>query len=179
MKAILTGAAALAAAALACPAAALALDQPVTGTTTSSIGLSAPTTAAFGVSLSPGSTVDSTGGTVTAVDTSPSWTITVKDGAASGANGKMDASTPGVGSCLHSPNELTNALSVSVVPAVTNNAIASTTRTLSSVDQAVASATAVPLAANVFTTTFTQAVGSTEALQAGCIYTMTATYTIA
>ncbi|HEY8638005.1 MAG TPA: hypothetical protein VIL64_02095 [Solirubrobacteraceae bacterium] len=174
-KFIVAGATA-AVAALAAPGSALALDQPVTGTTATTIALSAPTTATFGVGLSPGSTANSTGGTVTAADTNSSWTLSAKDGAAVGANGKMDAAALG---CTNSPAELANALGITVTPVVANAAITPTARSLSSLDQTVASATAVPLAATVFTTAFSQAVGSSEALQAGCVYSLTATYTLA
>lgn len=168
-----------AAAALLTPAAASAtqhtLSQAVSGTTATSIALSVPTAAAFATNFAPGNTANSTGGTITAVSTSPSWTLAAKDGATLGANGKMDAAATG---CANSAAELANALSLSVVPAVANAAITSTTRSLTGADQTVASATAAPLASTVFNTNFSQTIGASELLQAGCVYSLTATYTL-
>lgn len=161
---------------------AMALDQTVTGTAASSIALSVPTPAAFATSFTPGSTSASTGGTVTAVSTSPSWTLAAKDGAPGATTaGKMDAATPGVGTCANSANELGNALSLGVAPVVANGAITGTAGspvTLSGSDQTVASASAVTLAATVFNTNFSQTIGAAELLQSGCLYTLTTTYTL-
>jgi hypothetical protein len=155
---------------------ALALDQVVSGTTGTSLALSVPTPAVFATNFAPGNTATSTGGTLTAVSTNPSWTLSAKDGAASGANGKMDAAAIG---CATSPSELASALSLDTVPAVPNGSITSVTRSLTGSNQTVASATAVPLAASVFNTNYSQPIGAGEPLQAGCVYSLTTTFTLA
>ncbi len=151
-----------------------ALDQLVSGTTLSTLALTAATPAVFS-SLSPGSTATSTGGTLIATSTSPSWSITVKDQAA-GAPGHLVAA--GVG-CTGSASSLGNAVSVTVTPLVANGAITSAgAKTVSATNATVISATNALLAATVFDTAFQQIVATSELLTAGCVYTMTATYTI-
>jgi hypothetical protein len=162
--------------AFAVPAAsAHALDQTVTGVAADSIALSVPTAAVFGSVFTPGATPSSTGGTVTAVSTDPSWTLSAAE---TGGDGKM-ARTIATGVCANSAATLTNALGLTVAPLVSDASITSTARTLSGADQIVAQASAVPLAATVFTTTFTQSIPSTEILQTGCTYSLTTTYTLA
>jgi hypothetical protein len=134
-----------------------------------------PTAATF-ASLTPGASSSSAGGTLTAVNTSPSWQISAKDGGTSG-DGRMDKDGA-VPACATSAPDLANPVSLSVVPAVTNNATTSTTRNLSGTDQVVAQATLVPLAATVFNTNSSQTVGSAEALATGCVYKLTTTYTL-
>lgn len=172
------GAAGLAAGALAVaattPAGAATTDQLVNGTTLGVIGLGVATPATFGTNLAPGTTPTSTLGTLTSISTSGSWTLSVKDNAV-GA-GHMQAAALG---CTNSPAQLANSLQVSVSPVIPNGSITSgTTRTISGVNQTVASATAVPLAATIFNTNYAQPIGASEALQEGCVYSLTATYTL-
>jgi hypothetical protein len=162
-----------AAAFAASPAGGATATQLVSGTTLGVIGITAATPAVFGTTLSPGSTANSTLGTLTLVDTSPSWTLTAKD-SGTGA-GHMIAAAVGCGS---SPAQLTNALSLSVAPVIPNGSITTATKSLSATDQTVASATAVPLAATVLNTNYAQTVDSNEPIQAGCLYSLTTTYTL-
>jgi hypothetical protein len=173
---LLVATAALAAVAVAGPVSqASALDQTVSGTTATSLALSVPVTAVFATNFAPGNTASSTLGAITAVNTSPSWTLAAKDGNVVGTAGKMDRAATG---CDNSPAELANALSLSVVPAVSNGSITSTTRSLTGSNQTVASASAVPLAATLFNTNYSQTITSSEALEAGCVYSLTTTYTL-
>jgi hypothetical protein len=165
----------VAAAALAPASPALALDQTVTGVATDSIALSVPVAAVFGSTFTPGASVSSTLGAITAVSTDPGWTLSAKE---TGGDGKMARSID-TGACATSAPTLTNAAVVNVVPAVADAAITSTQRTLSGTDQVVAQAAAVPLAATVFNTAYTQSLPATELLATGCTYTMTTTYTLA
>lgn len=151
------------------------LEQTVTGVAADSIALSVPVAAAFGTTFTPGATVNSTLGAVSAVSTNPNWTMSAAE---TGGDGKM-ARSIATGACATSAATLTNAASVAVAPAVANGSITSTTRTLSGSNQVVAAATAVPLAATVFNTTFSQVLPSNELLATGCTYTMTTTYTLA
>jgi hypothetical protein len=154
---------------------AMALDQTVTGVAADQIALSVPVAAVFGSVFTPGATVNSTLGAVTAVSTNPNWTLSAAE---TGGDGKM-ARSIATGACATSAPVLTNAASVAVTPVIANGSITSTTRTLSGSDQVVASASAVPLAATVFNTTYSQVLPSNELLSSGCTYTMTTTYTLA
>lgn len=154
---------------------ALALDQVVSGTTLSTLALTAATPATFGTTIAPGATANSTGGTLTATSTSPSWSITVADQAA-GTPGHLVAA--GVG-CTGSASSLANAASVTVTPVIANGSITSAgAKSLSGSATQVVSAANALLAATVFTTAYQQVVGSSEILTAGCVYSLTATYTI-
>lgn len=151
------------------------LTQTVTGVAAGSIALSVPVSAVFGSVFAPGSTVSSTLGAITAVSTDPSWTLSAAE---SGGDGKM-ARVSAVAPCDTSAATLTNAASLAVAPAIANGSITSTSRTLSGADQIVAEAAAVPLAATVFNTTYTQVIPAAELLASGCSYAMTTTYTLA
>lgn len=165
-----------AAAAFALPASsAMALDQTVTGVATDSIALSVPTAAVFGSVFTPGASVSSTLGTITAVSTNPSWTLSAAE---TGGDGKM-ARSISTGVCATSTPILTNALGLTVSPVVANGSITSTAHSLSGSDQVFAAASAVPLAATVFNTSYTQSIPSNELLSTGCTYTLTTTYTLA
>jgi hypothetical protein len=154
---------------------ALALDQLVSGTTLSTLALTAATPATFGTTLAPGATSNSTGGTLVATSTSPSWALQVKDQAV-GAPGHLVAA--GVG-CTGSAANLANAVTVTVTPAVANGSITSTgSQTVTGSNVGVLSAANVLLAATTFNTAYQQVVGSSELLTAGCVYSHTATYTI-
>lgn len=154
---------------------ALALDQLVSGTTLSTLALTAATPATFGTTLAPGATSNSTGGTLVATSTSPSWALQVKDQAV-GTPGHLVAA--GVG-CTGSASSLANAVTVNVTPAVANGSITSAgATTVSGSNSGVLSAANVLLAATTFNTAYQQVVGAAELLTAGCVYSLSATYTI-
>ncbi len=157
-------------------AGASALDQTVTGVVAGTIALSVPTPAVFGSVFAPGATVSSTGGTVTALSTYPNWTLKAAETGGDGKLGRASATSP----CDTTAAVLTNAASLTVAPAIVTAGITSAGAVaLSGTDQTVASATAVPLAAAVFNTTYSQAFPANEVLTPGCAYTMTTTYTLA
>jgi hypothetical protein len=151
---------------------AMAAGEAVSGTTTGSLSLAAGTGAVFASNFTPGGTATQTG-VLTATDTSPSWTLQVKDGAASNA-GHMQAAAVG---CTGSDAALTNALTVnvtSVLSGVTSNGVT----TIAGTNATVASATSALLAANVFTTSYSQSIPATQIMLAGCVYSLTGTYTL-
>ena len=151
---------------------AVTAGELATGTTTGSLALTAGTGAVFATNFSPGNTASQTG-LLTATDTSPSWTLQVQDNAASGA-GHMKAGTLG---CTGSDAQLANPLDVTVnslVPGVTSAG----SKSISGSAQTVASSTSALLAANLLTTNYSQVIPSSEIMLAGCVYTMTATYTL-
>src|SRR5260370_37371097 len=96
---------------LASPAMALTAGEPVTGTTLSSLSLTAGTGAVFATSFAPGNTATSTGA-LTATDTNNSWTLQVADTTSTSNNGKMHAAT-GL-TCTNSDPVLANALKVNL-----------------------------------------------------------------
>ena len=198
------------AAVAAAPHAALALDstpQVVAGTTASTLSLSVPTAAAFGTGFAPNNIESaSTGGTLTALSTSPNWTLSVKDYGTDGTdgNGTMDklstatatslvsagiladaaAATAAVNTCATSASELAQAVKVRTVPATENANIVSAAKTalngsgVTVANSAGSGATLLPLAATIFNTTFYQTIASTENVSSGCIYTIKAAYTL-
>ena len=129
---------------------AISAGEPVTGTALSSLSLTAGTGAAFTTNFSPGNT-------------------------ASTNAGKMQAL--GGPTCSGSDSVLSNALSVSVsspLGGVTSNSPVS----LSGTNQQVASATSQLLAATLLTTNYSQTIPNNQVMLAGCVYTLTATYTL-
>src|SRR5260370_26260743 len=91
---------------VASPALAISTGETITGTTLSSLSLTAGSGAILDPThFAPGNTATGTGALVT-VDTSPSWTLQVKDTAASNA-GKLAAAALG---CTGSDSHLTNPL---------------------------------------------------------------------
>jgi hypothetical protein len=146
--------------------------ESVSGTTLSALSLTAGTGAVFATNFSPGNTAAATGA-LTATDTNASWTLQVQDTASSNA-GKMKAAATG---CTGSDANLANALQTkvtSLLGGVTSNGFVS----ISGTNQTVASATAQPLAANVLTTNYQQVIPSSEVMLTGCVYSLTATYTL-
>jgi hypothetical protein len=151
---------------------AMAAGEAVSGTTTGTLSLAAGTGAVFASNFTPGGTATQTG-VLTATDTSPSWTLQVQDTAATNA-GKMKAAATG---CTNSDAALTNSLTVNVtslLSGVTSNGVT----TIAGTNATVASATSVLLAANVFTTNYSQSIPAAQKMLVGCVYTMTATYTL-
>jgi hypothetical protein len=175
LRSLVVAGSALAALAAAPAAQADVLTQTVTGAAADSIALSVPVAAVFGTAFTPGTTVHTTAGAVTAVSTNPSWTLNAKE--ASG-DGKMSR-TITTGVCANSTDILTNAPTLTVTPVIANASITSTAQSLTGSDKLVAAATAVPLAATVFTTDYAQTLPASEILATGCTYSMTTTYTLA
>jgi hypothetical protein len=160
-------------AAFASPALAISTGETITGTTLSSLSLTAGSGAILDPThFAPGNTATGTGALVT-VDTSPSWTLQVKDTAASNA-GKLAAAALG---CTGSDSNLTNPLQVSVSSPLGGVASAGAV-SLSGTNQTVASASNQLLAGDVLTTNYSQAIPSTQVMLSGCVYTLTATYTL-
>jgi hypothetical protein len=127
-----------------------------------------------GAALSPfgvGKTATATG-SLTATDTSGSWTLTAED-LGSGA-GKMVAGAVG---CGGSDPALANPLQVSVTSSLGGFNSAGTI-SLSGGNQTVASATSQTLTGNTFTTNYTQVIPSTAKMLTGCTYDITVTYTL-
>lgn len=178
LRTLVVAGAAVSALAVAPAANADTLGQAVSGTTLGTLALTAETPALFGTTLSPGTTSHSSGGTITAVDTAPSWTLSVKDSVQAN-DGHMQAAAIG---CTNSETALANRAFVTVTPVVANPSITSAGSVevtgSSGVGSTVASASAVPLAATVFTTAYDQAVNANEVLQSGCAYSMTNTFTL-
>lgn len=158
--------------------------EVVAGTTLSSIALSASGTVGTPVAFTnfaPGNTATGSGA-LTAVDTNPTWTLQVQD-LGTGA-GKMVQTG---GTCTGSASQLTNALRVGVtapasgLPTGTGVSVSSPV-TLSGTAQSLAtnaSGTAGQLLnGNVFTTNYSVAIPSSDAMTAGCVYGLTATYTL-
>lgn len=148
-----------------------AATELVTGTTAGTLALANGT----GAVLSPfGPGVTGTGsGSLVATDTSPSWTLSVKDAAASNA-GHMAAAGTG---CTGSDPSLTNALSVGI-SSLLGGVNATAPVSISGTNQTVASATNQLLAANALTTNYSQDIPSTQVMVTGCVYSLTATYTL-
>lgn len=151
------------------PAMAASTGQVVSGTTQSSISLALGTAPLFTTNFAPGNTATASG-TLVATDTSAAPVLTVQDQAAANA-GKMHAAATG---CTGSEAFLANPLSVTITgTGVTSSGAVS----LSGTAQQVASATA-PIAATTLTTSYSQTIGSAETMLTGCVYSLTATYTL-
>jgi hypothetical protein len=135
------------------------------------IALSAGAGAGFASNFTSGATATATG-TLTATDTSPSWTLQVQDNGA-GA-GHMVASASG---CAGSDTQLANRLKVAVTSPL-GGVVAAGSQSIGATPVTVASATSQPLASNVLTTSYLQVIPSNELMRLGCVYTLTATYTL-
>jgi len=157
------------------PALAASAGESVAGTTLSSISLTAGTGAAFTTNFTPSQTAPATAtGVLTATDTAPGWTLQVKDSATLNA-GKMAAAGTG---CTGSDANLASPLSVSVTSALGGVTPAASPVSLSGTNQSVASATAQLLAANTLITHYSQTIPTSEVMLTGCVYSLTATYTL-
>jgi len=146
--------------------------QVVTGTTLGTLAIAAGPAATFTTGFQAGSTA-TTSGVVTLTDTNPSWNLSVND-AATGAPGHMAAAALG---CGGSESSLQNPLSVTVTSLLGGVSSAGAV-SISGSPQTVASATNQLLAASLFTANYSQTVNSSEVLLAGCVYSLTATYTL-
>jgi hypothetical protein len=123
-------------------------------------------------SFSPAHTATATGA-LTATDTSGAWTLQVQDNGSVG--GHMVAAATG---CGGSDSQLANALTVNVTSGLGANFISSGVTTISGSPATVAYATAQVLTASVLTTNYSQLIPATEVMLTGCVYTLTATYTL-
>lgn len=148
---------------------ALANTDTVTGTAqpTLSVGVSTPASA-FVTGFQPGGQATSTGALLV-TDTSATPKLSVADTTSASNKGQMQLLIP----CSGSESALTNPLQVKV----TGTSVTSTQVGLSGTAQITAQ-TASPVAAGVWTSNYTQNINSDEALLTGCVYTVTATYTL-
>jgi hypothetical protein len=156
------------------PSSALATTatQTVTGTTLETIAITATPVTAFGTSFAPGAT-PSASGSLILTDTNPTWALTAQD-TSIGVPGHLAAAAAG---CSGSEAHLVNPLSISVesnLSGVTLNGAVS----LSGSPQTLASSSSRALAADTFSTNYSQPIGSGETLRSGCVYTLTVTYTL-
>jgi hypothetical protein len=155
---------------------AVGTTDTVSGTTLGSLALAVGVNPGFGTTLRPGASLTNNG-TLIATSTNPVWTLNVKDASATTA-GKMDAATPGLLLCAGSADNLASSLNVAVTA---SGAISDGVTAISGSDQPVIHTTAeapLPIAATTLNTSYTQAIGAAEVLTAGCVYSLTATYTI-
>jgi hypothetical protein len=146
-------------------------SQPVTGTALETIAIAAAP-ATFTTNFRAGATATTTG-VLTATDTNASWNLTVSD-AAVGSPGHMIAAVAG---CSGSEAKLENPLSVSVTSSF-GKVISAGAVSISGSSQTVASSTSEPLAAGLLSTNYSQTINSGETLLTGCVYSLTATYTL-
>jgi len=156
---------------LASPASASTTTQPVAGTTLSDISIAIGTPLSAFTNFNPGGTATASG-TLIATDTSASPALTVQD-AATGTPGHMLAAGTG---CTGSETSLTNALQVTVSSTGWTSATGSPL-SISGTAQTIANA-AAPQSASTLTTGYTQSIGAGEAMLTGCVYSLTATYTL-
>jgi hypothetical protein len=145
--------------------------QAITGIPLEVIAI-AGTPTAFSTGFAAGQTATTTG-TLVATDTNPGFNLTVQD-TASAHPGHMVAAGTG---CTGSVGSLLNPLSVSVTSPL-GGVHSDGPVGISGAAQAVASATAAPLAASVLTTNYSQTLAAGEDLLTGCVYSLTATYTL-
>jgi hypothetical protein len=138
------------------------------------ITLTNGTNATFGTTLAPGATPTASG-TLIATDTSTTWTLQVKDSSAT-TPGKLDAA--GGPTCAGSESSLASAVSVAVSGAGTSAGAVSISGTNQTVASAGGGNPTATLSATTLTTSYTQPIAATELLTAGCVYSLTATYTL-
>ena len=96
------------------------------------------------------------------------WTLTVED-AGTGAGHMVKAAS----GCVGSDAQLTNALTV----AVTISGVTSTRRTITATPTTVATGAGLVSAFTV-TTNYSQVIPAAQVMRTGCVYTLTATYTL-
>jgi hypothetical protein len=154
------------------PAFAISANEPVAGTTQGSLALTAGGGAVFTTSFAPGQTA-TTAGLLTVTDTNPSWNLAVQDSGTGG--GKMIATTGAT--CTGSDAQLTNPLQVTVSSPL-GGVTSAGQKSISGSGVTVASATNQLLAANALTTSYSQTIPSGQTMLAGCLYSLTATYTL-
>ena len=169
--------------------AALTGDQLVSGVGGTSVSINASTPVIFGTLFTPNDG-DFTGtGSVSALSTSPTWTLSVKDGdasptghmkALSGVNltGLGSLGLTGTSTCDKSESQLRDAPTITAT-GLPGTGVTTTPVVLSDTNQALAHGSAAILPLTAAVTTFTQHVYADESVQTGCLYRVTATYTVA
>jgi hypothetical protein len=153
-------------------ASAATATQQVSGTALGLLAIASVTPATFTTGFQAGSTATATGSLLT-TDTSPSWTLSVED-TATASPGHMVAGSTG---CSDSATSLQDPLAVTVTSVLGGSTSAGAV-SISGSNQTVNSATNQLLAASIFTTSYSQTFAASEALRAGCVYSLTATYTL-
>lgn len=148
---------------------AMAATELVSGTTLGTLSLTG-TSATFLTNFTPGGTATANG-LLTATNTAASSTLTVGD-AGTGV-GRMIAAGTG---CTGSDATLTNSLTTNV----TGSGITSSGATAIpvSTSPATVATAAAPMAAKLLTTGYSQAIPAAQVMLTGCVYTLTATYTL-
>lgn len=150
--------------------AASSAGELVSGTTLGTLALSG-SSATFTTNFNPGGTATANG-LLTATNTAASSTLTVGD-AGTGA-GHM-VKTVGA-TCTGSDAQLTNALTTDVTgTGFTSAAVKAIPASTSPVTVATAAA---PISAAALTTAYSQAIPGSQVMLTGCVYTLTATYTL-
>lgn len=142
-----------------------------TASTASALGLSL--TAGGGATLSPfqAGSVATGSGALVATTLLP-WTLTVKD-SGTGA-GHMLATG---GTCAGSDPQLTSALTVNVTSVAGGFTSAGVTA-LGATNTTVATGSSALGVATTLTTNYSQALPATQVMRTGCLYSLTATYTL-
>jgi hypothetical protein len=149
--------------------AASSAGELVSGTTLGTLALTG-STATFATNFDPGGTATANG-LLTATNTAGSSTLTVGD-AGTGAGHMVKAAA----GCTGSDAQLTNALTTNVTgTGVTSAGAKAIPASTSPVTVATASA---PLAAAALTTGYSQVIPSSQVMLTGCVYSLTATYTL-
>jgi hypothetical protein len=144
-------------------AATLPLASPAPPASALSLTIGTPATFA---NFRPGQTATGSGSLVaTAL---PPWTLTVAD-LGSGAGHMVKAGT----GCNGSDSQLTNALTVSV----TGSGTSAGTKSIGATPTTVASGSNILVAA-VLTTNYSQVIPASQTMLTGCVYSLTATYTL-
>jgi hypothetical protein len=146
--------------------------QSVSGASLGVLAIAAVPATTFTTGFQAGNTATTTG-LLTLTDTDPSWSLTVND-ASTGNPGHMTAAALG---CAGSEGSLQNPLSVNLTSVLGGVGSAGPV-SISGVPQTVASATNQLLAASVLTANYSQTINPSEVLLAGCVYSLTATYTL-
>jgi hypothetical protein len=146
--------------------------QTVTGTTLEVIAITATPVAALSSNFVPGATATATG-TLTLTDTNAIWALTVHD-AAVAHPGHLTAAVAG---CEGSASNLLEPLTVNVTTGVSGVTPGGTV-SVSGSPQTVDSSSSKALAADTFVANYSQTIKASETLRAGCVYSLTATYTL-
>jgi hypothetical protein len=177
-KLFITGAVVAAAAVAPASASADTLGQTVGGTTAQSIALSAAVPAAFALNFNPGGTASSTLGTISAVTTNASWSLTAADTANGGVlQGTSPATLPAcTGSDAALANPMSLALSGVSLPGVSLHVRQPMTNAAGGIP--VAAGVAAPLPLSVFSTDYQVVIPSSQVMTTGCTYTTSVTYTL-
>jgi len=150
---------------------AMAAPEVVTGTTLGTLSLATGTGATFATNFTPGATATANG-SLLATNTASSSTLTVGDAGAAPA-GKMRAAGAG---CTGSDANLTDTLTTNVTG--TGMTSSGATAIPASASPATVATAAAPFAARVLTTGYSQSIPAAQVMLTGCVYSLTATYTL-